>query len=53
MSAGNEESIAFAAYQGELLGAVHMQKRLLTPEGKTWAGRVTPVDPEFFANSGK
>jgi diaminopimelate decarboxylase len=43
---GNEESIAFSAYQGELLEAVHMQKRLITPEGKTWAGQVTPVDAE-------
>jgi diaminopimelate decarboxylase len=45
---GNEESIAFCAYQGELLGAVHMEKRLLTPEGKTWAGRVTPVSQDYF-----
>ncbi len=45
---GNEESIAFSAYQGELLGAVHLQKRLLTPEGKTWAGRVVPVPSGLF-----
>jgi diaminopimelate decarboxylase len=45
---GNEESIAFSAYQGELLEAVHMQKRLITPEGKTWAGQVVPVDLETF-----
>jgi diaminopimelate decarboxylase len=46
---GNEESIAFSAYRGELLGAVHMEKRLLTPEGKTWAGRVTPASAEFVS----
>ena len=45
---GNEESIAFAAHQGELLGAVHLEKRLMTPEGKTWAGRVTPLTPKLF-----
>jgi len=47
---GNEESIAFSAYQGELLGAVHLEKRLMTPEGKTWAGRVTPVSPDLFSS---
>ena len=46
---GNEESICFTAYHGELLEAVHMQKRILTPEGKTWAGRVTNLSPEFQA----
>ena len=45
---GNEESICFAAYQGKLLAAVHMQKRLITAEGKTWAGKVTPVSADFF-----
>ncbi|OFZ30667.1 MAG: hypothetical protein A2622_13435 [Bdellovibrionales bacterium RIFCSPHIGHO2_01_FULL_40_29] len=45
---GNEESICFSANRGKLVAAVHMQKRLITPEGKTWAGRVTPVSPEFF-----
>jgi diaminopimelate decarboxylase len=45
---GNEETIAFGAYRGELVGAAHLQKRQLTPEGKTWAGRVTPLDPEVF-----
>ncbi len=45
---GNEESICFAAHQGELISAVHMEKRLITPEGKTWAGRVTPVTSELF-----
>ena len=30
---GYEESIMLSAYQGELLGAVRMQKRDITPEG--------------------
>jgi hypothetical protein len=35
---GYEESVMIAAYEGELLGAVSMRKREITPEGKTWAG---------------
>jgi len=45
---GNEESICFSAYNGKLLAAVQMQKRIVTPGGKTWAGRVKPLDPEIF-----
>jgi diaminopimelate decarboxylase len=45
---GNEESICFAAYHGKLLAAVQMQKRMITPGGKTWAGRVRPIDGETF-----
>ena len=41
---GNEETIAFAAIAGELIGAVALEKRQITAEGKTWAGRVSPVD---------
>ena len=44
---GREESVAFCAYKGELLDAVHMEKRIQTREGKTWAGRVSEVEPEF------
>jgi len=40
---GQEESIALAAYKGELLSAVYMEKRDITPEGKTWAGHISPV----------
>jgi diaminopimelate decarboxylase len=40
---GLEESIAFAAYQGQFLGACHMVKRAVTSEGKTWAGEVRKV----------
>lgn len=40
---GAEGCIAFAAWKSRLLGAVRMRKTLVTPEGKTWAGRVEPV----------
>src|SRR4028118_1436455 len=46
---GYEESVMLAAYEGELLGCVSMRKRDITPEGKTWAGDVAPVDPAFEA----
>jgi diaminopimelate decarboxylase len=45
---GYEESITFCAYDGKLLDAAYMSKRDLTPEGKTWAGRVSDV-PEDLA----
>jgi diaminopimelate decarboxylase len=41
---GREESIAFAAVEGHLTGAVAMRKLATTAEGKTWAGEVRPVD---------
>jgi diaminopimelate decarboxylase len=44
---GYEESVMLSAYQGELLGAVSMRKRDITPEGKTWAGDIADV-PETF-----
>ncbi|UZK66670.1 ATP-grasp domain-containing protein [Sphingomonas sp. M1-B02] len=45
---GYEESVMLSAYQGELLGAVSMRKRDVTAEGKTWAGDVSDVPPEFL-----
>ncbi|MEI6398800.1 MAG: hypothetical protein WCO71_08525, partial [Pseudomonadota bacterium] len=39
---GLEESICFSAVEGKLCGAVHMQKRVTTPDGKTWSGKVRP-----------
>jgi diaminopimelate decarboxylase len=45
---GYEESVMLSAYQGELLSAVSMRKRDITPEGKTWAGDVCEVPPEFL-----
>ena len=46
---GYEESVMLAAYEGELLGCVSMRKRDITPAGKTWAGDISDVDPEFEA----
>lgn len=45
---GLEESVSFSAYQGRLLDAVHMVKRDITPEGKTWGGHVDDPAPEFL-----
>ena len=45
---GYEESVMLSAYRGELLGAVSMRKRDITPEGKTWAGDITEVPEEFL-----
>jgi diaminopimelate decarboxylase len=46
---GYEESVMLSAYKGELLGAVSMRKREITPEGKTWAGDISEVPDEFMA----
>jgi diaminopimelate decarboxylase len=40
---GPEESIAFAARSGELVGAVAMRKLATTVDGKTWAGETRAV----------
>lgn len=40
---GHEESVCLAAVDGVLVDAVHMTKRVITPEGKTWAGRIDDV----------
>jgi diaminopimelate decarboxylase len=45
---GYEESVMLSAYRGELLGAVRMRKRDITPEGKTWAGDVSQVPEDFL-----
>ena len=45
---GAEESVALCAYQGELLDCVHLTKHTQTHEGKTWAGRVSEVDPSMI-----
>ncbi len=42
---GLEESICFSAVDGKLCAAVHMQKRVITPEGKTWSGKIRPLSP--------
>jgi diaminopimelate decarboxylase len=46
---GIEESICFCAAKGEVIAAVRMEKKVTTPEGKTWSGRVTPLDHETMA----
>jgi diaminopimelate decarboxylase len=45
---GYEESIAFCAYRGHLLDCVYMTKRDITPEGKTWAGRISNVPKDIL-----
>jgi diaminopimelate decarboxylase len=45
---GYEESVMLSAHEGELLGAVSMRKRDITPEGKTWAGDISEVPSEFM-----
>lgn len=47
--AGLEESVAFAAYQGAVLGACSMTKSSATAEGKTWAGTAGEVDADLMA----
>jgi len=37
---GSEESIAYVAYEGELVDAIHMRKTIVTREGKAWGGIV-------------
>jgi diaminopimelate decarboxylase len=44
---GYEESIMLSACKGELLGAVSMKKRDITPEGKTWAGEISDIPASF------
>jgi diaminopimelate decarboxylase len=46
---GYEESVAFAAVSGALVDAVYMRKRIVTPDGKTWAGRIGEVPAEVLA----
>ncbi|TMJ13908.1 MAG: hypothetical protein E6G94_10785, partial [Alphaproteobacteria bacterium] len=45
---GYEESVMLSAWRGELLGAVSMRKRDITPEGKTWAGDISEVPADFL-----
>ena len=47
---GSEHTVAFAAYEGELLGACAMAKTELTAEGKTWCGFVEDVDEMLLAS---
>jgi len=44
---GWEVSVVFAAWEGRLLDAVFMEKRLLTESGKTWAGAVSDLSTDW------
>lgn len=46
---GYEESMVFAAADGTLLDALYMRKRIVTHEGKTWAGRIYEPPDELYA----
>jgi diaminopimelate decarboxylase len=46
---GQDVTVAFAAYDGRLLGTAFMEKRLLTDEGKCWSGEVGACPPELEA----
>jgi diaminopimelate decarboxylase len=46
---GYEESVCLAAVGGRLIDAVYMRKRITTPEGKTWAGRVSDLPGDLLA----
>jgi diaminopimelate decarboxylase len=47
---GVEESICFAAKDGKLLEAVYMRKRVTTPDGKTWSGKIEPLGEDLRQN---
>jgi hypothetical protein len=44
---GNDITIAFAAYQGELTGCIQMIKESSTVAGKVWDGRINPVPKDL------
>jgi diaminopimelate decarboxylase len=46
---GAEMSVAFAAFRGELLGAVVLEKYQVTEQGKVWAGSIEPVPAALLA----
>jgi len=45
---GLEESVAFAAFEGELLGTISIYKTELSSDGKTWGGRISPLATEWL-----
>lgn len=44
---GQEVSVAYAAHEGEFLGAVLLEKCLVTEQGKVWGGNVTAVPDDL------
>lgn len=51
--AGHEVSVAFAAFRGDLLGAVFLEKLATTEQGKAWAGAISEVPAPLLAALGK
>ncbi len=45
---GQDVTMAFAAWKGELLGAAFLEKLDRTQQGKVWAGRVSPVPEQVL-----
>jgi diaminopimelate decarboxylase len=45
---GFSMGLCFAAYKGELLGAVLMQKNVATADGKAWGGELREVPPDML-----
>lgn len=46
-AAGQDVTIAFAAWRGELLGTAFLEKLDRTQQGKVWSGQVSRVPPEL------
>jgi diaminopimelate decarboxylase len=46
---GLEESLCFSAVNGKLIDAVYMEKRITTPDGKTWSGKISAPSPQLRA----
>lgn len=44
---GNDVTIAFAAWQGELTGCIQMTKDSITVAGKVWDGSIDPVTKDL------
>ena len=44
---GKEVALAFAAFEGRLLGSIYTEKRLITTEGKCWAAADQPCPPQL------
>ncbi len=45
---GYEEAVSLAAFDGRLVDALYMRKRITTPDGKTWAGHVGEVPADLL-----
>ena len=45
---GQEVTVAFAAWKGELLGSAFLEKRQITGEGKAWSASVRPCPADLL-----